>query len=123
MQEFSHALLCLMDKIKQTSPDPVYQADVLLRDQFIERVIDVDLHRELKRLVRQTPGLSMLEVQAAAIQREHEGRPSGFTRGRSYSVPSLCAMQCSRVSQNVSSLPVSSANSEVAELRAMLLKQ
>lgn len=52
--ESSHALLSLMDKVKQCSPESVPQSDMLLRDQFIEHVLDSDLHRELKRLVRQT---------------------------------------------------------------------
>lgn len=122
LQEYSHALLSLMDKVKQTSPESVPQSDLLLRDQFVEHVIDSDLRRELKRLVRQTPGLSMLEVRAAAIRWEQEGRPSDVTRGRSYSVPSLCAMQTSR-GQYIPSSPVNPASSEMAELRAMLLTQ
>lgn len=62
LQEYSHALLSLMDKVKQTSPESVPQSDLLLCDQFVEHVINSDLRRELKRLVRQTPGLSILEV-------------------------------------------------------------
>lgn len=68
LQEYSHALFSLMDKVKQVSPDSVPQANMLLRDQFAEHVIDSDLRRELKRLVRQTPGMSMLKVRAAAIR-------------------------------------------------------
>lgn len=64
----------------------------------------------------------MLEVRAEAIRWEHEGRPSDFSRGRTYSVPSLCAMQCSNVQP---SNPPSAhlVNTEMVELRAMLLKQ
>lgn len=120
LQEFSHALFSLMDKVKQCSPESVPQSDRLLRDQFAEHVLDSDLRRELKRLVRQTPGLSMLEVRAAAICWEREGRPNDVARGRSHSVPSLCAMQCARAQQ---SAPIPPASSEMAELRAMLLKQ
>lgn len=70
LQEYSHALISLMDKVRQVSPDAVPQPGVLLRDQFIEHVMDSALRHELKRLVRQTPGLSMLKVQAATIRWE-----------------------------------------------------
>lgn len=122
LQEYSHSLFSLMEKVKQVSPESVPQSDRLLRDQFVEHVIDSDLRRELKRLVRQTPVLSMLEVRAAAIRWECEGRPSEVTRGRSYSVPSICSMQYSRTQPSVPT-PVITASSEMAELRAMLLKQ
>lgn len=123
LQEYSHALLSLMDKVKQCSPDSVPQSDQLLRDQFAEHVLDSDLRRELKRLVRQTPELSMLEVRTAAIRWEREGRPSDVPRSRSYSVPSLCAMQCARAQQSAPAPSTNPASSEMAELRAMLLKQ
>ncbi|XP_036374266.1 uncharacterized protein LOC118770612 [Megalops cyprinoides] len=106
LQEYSHAL---------------FSAVPLSDVQFVEHVLDPGLRRELKRLVRQTPGLSMLEVRA--IRWEQEGRPSDYARGRSYSVPSLCAVQCSRVQQNSHPPSVNPAASEMAELRAMLLKQ
>lgn len=119
LQEYSHALLSLMDQVKQCSPDSVPQSDQLLRDQFAEHVLDSDLRRELKRLIRQKADMTMLEVRAEAIRWEREGRPND-ARGRSHSVPSLCAMQYGRAQQSV---PSPSANSEMAELRAMVLKQ
>lgn len=123
LQEYSHALFSLMDKVKQVSPESVPQSDMLLRDQFAEHVNDSDLRRELKRLVRQTPGMSMLEVRAAAVRWECEGRPSDFNRGRSHSVPSLCAMQYSKTQADRAPPPGNTAGAEMAELRSMLLKQ
>ncbi|KAL7841777.1 hypothetical protein SRHO_G00254680 [Serrasalmus rhombeus] len=82
LQEFSHALLALMDKVKQSAPNIVLNSDVLVRDQFVEHVLDSTLRRELKRLVRQTPGLSMLQVRAEAIRWEREGRPEDSSRGQ-----------------------------------------
>ncbi|KAG1953659.1 hypothetical protein F2P79_009198 [Pimephales promelas] len=97
LQEYSHALFSLMEKVKQVSLDSVPQFDMLLRDQFAEHVIDSDLRRELKRLVRQTPGMSMLEVRAAAIRWECEGRPSDFNRVLQNSArPSPIARQYSK---------------------------
>lgn len=80
------------------------QSDLLLRDQFVEHVIDSDLRRELKRLVRQTPGLSMLEVRAAAIRWERVGGPSDVTRGRSYSV--LLSVPCRLLGASIFPLPL-----------------
>ncbi|KAL7844950.1 hypothetical protein SRHO_G00234900 [Serrasalmus rhombeus] len=98
LQEYSHALLALMDRIQNCAPNMVPDADVLVRDQFVEHVNDSVLCRELKRLVRSTPTLSMLQVCTEAIRWEQEGRPRDNSRGRSYSVPSMCALQLSRQS-------------------------
>lgn len=59
-----------MDEVRQWAPTSVTNLDVLLRDHFIEYVCEV------KRLVRESPPMSMLEARAAAIQWEREGRPS-----------------------------------------------
>lgn len=117
LQEFSHALCCIMEKIERCSPHGVRSASTFLRDQFVEHVLDFNLRRELKRVVRQHPDYILLEVRAEAIRWEREGRPDE-PRGRSYSVPSLSAMQCSGgvASDNP-------GNSEMADLKQMLLKQ
>ncbi|XP_076848812.1 uncharacterized protein LOC143496528 [Brachyhypopomus gauderio] len=81
LQEYSHVLLALMDKIKQCASYVVPNADVLVRDQFVENVNDSALRRELKQLVRQTPELSMLQIRAAAIRWERESRPDDGRAG------------------------------------------
>ncbi|KAL6490489.1 hypothetical protein MHYP_G00008340 [Metynnis hypsauchen] len=80
LQEYSHALLALMDRIQNCASNVVPNSDVLVRDQFVEHVNDSALCRELKRLVRLTPTLSMLQVRTEAIRWEQEGRPSGNGR-------------------------------------------
>ncbi|KAK0141094.1 hypothetical protein N1851_021896 [Merluccius polli] len=105
LQEFSHALYCLMEKIERCA--------TLLRDQFVEHVCASDLRRELKRVVRQRPGSSLLEIRAEALRWEREGRPDEY-RGRSHSLPALCAVQ------HVDKVPPSSpARAEMAELKNM----
>lgn len=47
--EFSFALMSLMGKIKQASSQAIPNAEVMLRDQFIEYVIDGGLRRDLKQ--------------------------------------------------------------------------
>ena len=36
LQEYSHALLALMDRIQHCAPNVVFNSDVLVRDQFVE---------------------------------------------------------------------------------------
>ena len=121
LQEFSLALLCLMEKVKQRAPVSMTNTEVLLRDQFVEYVLDSSLRRELKQLVRRQPGYNLLEVRAEAIRWELEGLPGG-ARGRSQSVPSVFGVQYgikggSQVA--VSSPPVS----ELSEMRELLKRQ
>lgn len=86
LQEFSLALLGLFDRLKQQSPHVISNADVIVRDQFIECVLYNALRRELKQLVRRQPAVTLLEVRGEAIRWEREGMP-GSARGRSQSVP------------------------------------
>ncbi|KAF7643945.1 hypothetical protein LDENG_00230610 [Lucifuga dentata] len=97
-------------------------ADVLLRDQFIENVLDPSLCRELKWLVREKPQSSLLDVRVAAICWEHEGKLNE-SRSRSYSVPSRCMMQYSRRPAVMTNQQNNPASSEVMELKTILLKQ
>lgn len=77
LQEFSLALLGLFDSLKQQSPHAILNADVVVRDQFIECVLDNALRRELKQLVRRQPAVTLLDVRGEAIRWEREGRPGG----------------------------------------------
>lgn len=46
---FSLALMGLMTSVKQRTPGGLPNAEVLLRDEFVEHVVDGSLRRELKR--------------------------------------------------------------------------
>lgn len=92
LQEFSLALMSLMEKVKRHAPAGLLNADVLLRDQFTEHVLDSALRRELKQLVRRQPTITLLEVRGEAIRWEREGMPGG-ARGRSQSVSSVYGNQ------------------------------
>lgn len=94
LQEFSLALLALMQTIKQCAPGGMPNSKVLLRDQFVEHVLDSSLRRELKQLVRLQPTSSLLEVRTEAIRWETEGLPGG-SHGRSHSLPSVHGLQFS----------------------------
>lgn len=60
--EFSLALLSLMDRVKARSPNNMPNAEILMRDQFIEHVLDGALRRVLKQHVRQNPAATLLGV-------------------------------------------------------------
>lgn len=120
LQEFSLALLSLMSAVKQSAPSEMLNADVLLRDQFIENVIDGSLRRELKQLVRRQPTVSLLEARAEAIRWEREGMP-GSARGRSHSVPLMTGLQCGV--QTAPPVVSSPQASELQEVKQMLKLQ
>lgn len=83
----------------------------------MEYVLDPNLRRELKRIVRQYPEHTLLEVRAEAICWERESR-SEEPRGRSHSVPSFSALHYSSA-RPPSAIP----NPELSELRQLLEKQ
>lgn len=60
--------MSLMASVRQHALSEMLNADVLLRDQFLENVIGGSLRRELKQLVRRQPAVSLLEVRAEAIR-------------------------------------------------------
>lgn len=121
LQEFSLALMGLMEKVKQRAPADMPNAEALLRDQFVEHVLNSSLRRELKQLVRRQPNCTLLEVRAEAIRWEHEGLPGGV-RGRSQSVPSVYGVQYG-VQGGPQAAALLSSVSEMSEMREMLKRQ
>lgn len=121
LQEYSHALYCLMEKVVASAPNRMTNSAVLLRDQFVENVNDSDLRRELKRLVRNDADLSLLDVRAEAIRWEREG--SAVKCVKNYSVPSFCAVQSSTFQPQAECLPSTSIASQLAALTALVQKQ
>ncbi|XP_056230621.1 uncharacterized protein LOC130168067 [Seriola aureovittata] len=120
LQEFSLALMSLMASVRQSAPSDMLNADVLLRDQFVESVIDGSLRRELKQLVRRQPAVSLLEARAEAIRWEREGLPGGV-RGRSHSVPSVLGLQYGvQSAPPVANRPQAG---ELLEVKEMLMRQ
>ena len=122
LQEFSLALMSLMERVRQRAPGGMSNADTLLRDQFTEHVLDSSLRRELKQLVRRSPTSTLLEVREEAIRWEREGMPGG-ARGRSFSVPSAIGLQYAVHSGPRPSGSNSSHSSEFTELKELLKRQ
>lgn len=117
LQEFSLALMSLMERLKQSAPMPMLNAEFLLRDQFVEHVLDSALRRELKHFVCCQPAATLLEVRGEAIRWEREGMPSGV-RSRSFSLPSVQGTQYEV--QGRSGAGSLARGLELAELREML---
>ena len=114
--EFSLALMSLMERVKQRAPAGMLNVECLLRDQFVEQVLDSTLRRELKQFVRSQPTATLLDVRGEAIRWEREGLPSAF-RGRSNSVPSISGIQYGvQGAHSVASIPHSSEMSGIQEM-------
>lgn len=73
LQEFSHALLCLMERVKKNAPHDMPNTEILLRDQFVEYIFDTALLRELKHFVHEKPDSNLLDI----IGRLLDGSVSG----------------------------------------------
>ena len=123
LQDFSHALLALMEQITQHAPGEMPNSTALLRDQFIEQVYDHGLRRELKRFVRLSPRSTFLEVRKEAIRWVDEGMCSVDQRERSNSVPASFARQYQVHGRSALSPTPIAKNSELAELKEMLKAQ
>ncbi|KAI2643757.1 Modulator of apoptosis 1 [Labeo rohita] len=120
--EFSLALMGLLEKIRQKSPTAMPNAEILLRDQFVEYVCDASLRRELKQLVRRQPQSTLLDVRSEAIRWEREGMPGG-ARGRSLSAPLAQGFQYEVKGGVRLGGRSSPEKSEMGELREMLKLQ
>lgn len=120
LQEFSHALYCLMEKIVANSPTRVHNSALLLRDHFVEHVSSPDLRRELKRLVRRNPDLTLLDVRAEAIRWEREGGSAGV---RSHQASAHCTTQSATSLPPVASTTAEVTAAQLAALTALVQKQ
>lgn len=116
--EYSLALMSLMSKVKASAPADLVNSEILLRDQFVEQVLDGSLRRDLKQYVRRTPAATLLDVRGEAIRWEREGLPA-VMRGRSNSVPSAFGIQYA-VQGGYQQSTQSPASSEVSEMKALL---
>lgn len=82
LRDYSHALSQLLNAALQQSPSIVADAQLVLRDQFIEGVRDPTLRRELRRLVREKPGLSLFDIREEAIMWTFEDHPRAINTAR-----------------------------------------
>lgn len=122
LQEFSLALLSLMERVKRQAPDGMPNAEVLLRDQFTEHVLDGSLRRELKQLVRRQATITLIELRSEAMRWEREGLPGGV-RSRSHSLPSTFGLQCGVQSHYQNSPQAVHSGPSLSELMTLMKQQ
>lgn len=120
--EFSFVLMHLQEQVKQQSPTAMPNAEVLLRDQFVEFVLDPVLRRELKQFVHRQPLCTFLKVRGEAIRWEREGMPGG-ARCRCQSLPVVYGVQYGVQGKSQVDASSPSVKSELDELRDMLRLQ
>lgn len=119
--EYSLALMALMERVKQRAPNNMTNSETLLRDQFVEQVLDGALRRELKQYVRNTPTATLLDVRGEALRWEREGLPAGM-RGRSNSVPSAFGIQYA-VQGGYQRAASATQGTEINEMKELLRRQ
>lgn len=67
LRNYSHALSRLLSSVVKQSPDCLANEQGILRDQFVEGVRDAALRRELRKLIREKPHLTLFEIRNEAI--------------------------------------------------------
>ena len=119
LRDYSHALKSLMDIAICKTPGGIPNSDVILRDQFIEHILDDTLRRELKQRVLQTPDISFIDLRAIAIRWVEASKPSNKNRPRAFS----CDVQFLDVVEANSNLVATKPIDEIAEIKESLRKQ
>lgn len=104
------ALLALMEQVKRCALEGSLNVEVLLRDQFMEHVLDSALRRQ--------PPATLLEVRGEGMRWEREGLPGG-TRECSHSLPSMYGLQYGVQGSSQPAPPVSSHDPEFGELKEL----
>lgn len=67
IRAYSHALSQILNSILKQSPNAMVNVSVAIRDQFIEGIRDASLRRELRKLVRDKPESTLIEVRDEAL--------------------------------------------------------
>lgn len=83
LKDYSHAISKILNSAVLQSPSAVHDIPSTLRDQFVEGVRDSGLRRELRRLVREKPSSSLIEVREEAILWTLEDRPRSASVAKS----------------------------------------
>ena len=121
LRDYSHALKSLMDLAIRKTPGGIPNSDVLLRDQFVEHVLDDMLRRELKQHVVQQPSIPFVNLRAIAIRWAETSRQGGKIRPRVNSCDSYS--QAVDRSEGRTFAVTASSNDEMAEIKECLRKQ
>lgn len=80
LRDYSHALSQLLNSVVKQSSEAVPNERVVLRDQFIEGLRDATLRRELRKMARDKPESSILDIRNEALQWQMEDARSNYPR-------------------------------------------
>lgn len=83
LKDYSHAISHILNSALLQSPSAVHDVASTLRDQFVEGVRDSGLRRELRRLVREKPSSTLIDVREEAILWTLEDRPRSSSVAKS----------------------------------------
>lgn len=122
VREFSHALMAIMEEIKQCPVNAAWSSDSALRDQFAENVFELGLRRELKRLIRQDSSMSFFALRKEALLWAEDGDIAG-EKGRR--VANSCGVEVDPVTETnaVAAVRTPSSDPSLSEILDMLRKQ
>ncbi len=67
IRAYSHALSQILNSIQKQSPNAMANESMAIRDQFIEGIRDASLRRDLRKLVRDKPESTLIEVRDEAL--------------------------------------------------------
>ncbi|XP_056609057.1 uncharacterized protein LOC130426352 [Triplophysa dalaica] len=83
LRNFSHSLSRLLSSVERKTPGGLVNGQEILRDQFVEGVRDATLRRELRKIVREKPYTTLLEIRNEAILWSmEESRPTRCVTSR-----------------------------------------
>ncbi len=83
LREYSHTLATMLNAALRQAPNAVPDVQLALRDQFVEGIRDSILRRELRKLVRDRPRVTLFEVREEALLWCAEERPRGTSVAKS----------------------------------------
>ncbi|XP_016371111.1 uncharacterized protein LOC107710775 [Sinocyclocheilus rhinocerous] len=122
LREYSHALSTMLNAALQQSPNAVQDVQVALRDQFVEGVRDSILRRELRKIVRDRPRVTLFEVREEALLWCAEDRPRGAGIARSRYLLGL-GVEEGTGSQNVGASSSGDLNAVLQEVVKAVVQQ
>lgn len=76
IREYSHELMKLLGKVRKKDDTRISDPDVVLRDQFAEKLKDAHLRKELKKRIRLDNTLTFKQIREEAYQWEEDDEKS-----------------------------------------------
>lgn len=122
LNEYSHALMSLLEMVLRSNSNSIPNSEIVLRDQFAENVRDSMLRRELKGIVRRDPRITLIALRQEAIRWVQEGERGSISAVRA--PPARLSSIQSEVQGSCEAVAVlKTQDSELEEIRGILSSQ